>query len=279
MRGPGFIRRGFTLIELLVVIAIIALLIALLIPVLSAAREAANSINCRSNLRQIGHGFQFYAGDWHNNILPYAVNYYVWCDVLFMNGYVKSGNWRGLDAPDDPILHQSQTPIARDNIFRCPSGIDWLHPNPAVFNRPDHPNNATFNRTYYIENWYAANAYDSAFGFGDASDFGTFPMRHHPKAITVGGNVVGWDYRVHKFNQVKFPSELSLIADGFVAMAQRPYLINVRHRKWTQANALFADGHVEAARKDQVPDDGNQMADPAVLTKAHPFPRWRLDQK
>ena len=49
-------RKGFTLIELLVVISIIALLIAILLPALSAARKAAMTSKCMSNLKQIATG-------------------------------------------------------------------------------------------------------------------------------------------------------------------------------------------------------------------------------
>ncbi len=54
-------RKGFTLVEMLVVIAIIGILIAMLLPALQAAREAARSTICKSNLRQFGIGMQMHA--------------------------------------------------------------------------------------------------------------------------------------------------------------------------------------------------------------------------
>src|SRR4029078_12048385 len=105
MDRPRIEQDGFTLIELLLVIAIIALLESLLLPALSRSKQAAQSVACKNNLRQIAFAVQGYVGDsdayplyyrlvspnggpafweathWHTDLKPYLVH--GWLDPLF----------------------------------------------------------------------------------------------------------------------------------------------------------------------------------------------------
>jgi type II secretory pathway pseudopilin PulG len=60
-------------VELLVVIGIVALLIAILLPALGKARAQAQTIQCASNLRQIGMALVAYANANNGQLTPFSI--------------------------------------------------------------------------------------------------------------------------------------------------------------------------------------------------------------
>jgi len=68
------VRRKFTLIELLVVVGILAILMSILFPALRRSKEMANSIACKSNLRQMCVAIVMYAQD-SSGWTPYPADY------------------------------------------------------------------------------------------------------------------------------------------------------------------------------------------------------------
>ena len=65
-------KKGFTLIELLVVISIIALLLSILMPALGKVKAKAQSVVCRSNLKQMHLGVFMYAQENNNKCFDYT---------------------------------------------------------------------------------------------------------------------------------------------------------------------------------------------------------------
>ena len=111
---------GFTLVELLVVIGIIAVLIGLLLPALGRAREAARTVACASNIRQIGVATLAYAAR-HQGVLPIPA-----LGTGLMGGLPESAIWatsqRGiLDFTQGTLIPDLGGPQAAEKLFKCPS--------------------------------------------------------------------------------------------------------------------------------------------------------------
>lgn len=96
MRNKNIYREwSFTLVELLVVIAIISILAMLLMPALKKAQDAARSIGCVNNLKQIGLMMTQYLGD-NDSYYPLCFDnnpgevYQFWAGKLIDGSNVKT---------------------------------------------------------------------------------------------------------------------------------------------------------------------------------------------
>jgi prepilin-type N-terminal cleavage/methylation domain-containing protein/prepilin-type processing-associated H-X9-DG protein len=168
-------RRGFTLIELLVVIAIIAILAAILFPVFAKAREKARTINCLSNMKQIGLGTMQYVQDY---------------DEKYPGGANMGFGWA-------PAWWDEVAPYLKSiQIYKCPSesnpGNCW-GTNVPVDNYP-----VTYGCNQWIEGWggsmamaaIQSPAIDILYGEKLSGDWPCYPSNYGSTAATSNGQSI-----------------------------------------------------------------------------------------
>ena len=106
-KSPYGTRTAFTLVELLVTCACVVLLVGMLMPSLSGAMAASRSLNCQTNLRQLGAAAMSY-GAVYGGHSPAAILYFkrpagieiaAWDFVHHPDGTVTAGAlWQFTDA-------------------------------------------------------------------------------------------------------------------------------------------------------------------------------------
>ncbi len=180
------IRQGFTLIELLVVISIIALLISILLPALGAARDAARSMQCLSNVRQMGVATVTFSVDHRNHVQISS------SDLIF-----------GGNIPSDLRNRVAMYPGASNRIKDWASAlVPYLGgSNDVAFDQADPkvskvfscPNDPAPNGGYYVANNITAGLSDrQPLSYSTNADFTTY---------SAPGNTGGADWGYGQFIQ------------------------------------------------------------------------------
>jgi len=268
---PVACKRGFTLVELLVVIGIIAILIAILLPALNRARQQAYSLQCKSNLRQIGQALFMYASA-YDGWIPRSTTQTgpapeYWCELLspFM-GY-------GLGSGLAPIFTDVDTVPAVNNGFNPYSnGASALpgvqcHYTPNIRLMPAIPDSSADWQEYYPNGATTPTTTAKQRKFANVQRSGDVVLVFDAAQMAFwGGNnawfvsdgLDGWKWSWgHRyvfqspqpiFGTIDFTEKIMDVNVDNVTQGIARY----RHVSNTTANFLYVDGHVDSLRYGQL---------------------------
>jgi len=249
-------RRAFTLIELLVVIAIIAILAALLLPALSAAKQKAQTIVCRSNMKQWALGFKMYAEE-YNDEVPEEGNSGPGVPITDM---ASSDNltaaWYNsvpptIGLPTLVTLYKGTNPPvpSSQSIFSCPSCPE---PDPAN----GYSNPPKFSKAFFM---YGEN--------------NCICINKSTRASLHISNT--------KFTGIKMPSDTILVAENDPKTASSPaesgvtgYYAVARHSNNKLGNFAMADGSARAVKYEDFHREQPESNDSALEWATGRFVYW-----
>lgn len=204
---------AFSLIELLVAISIIAVLIAIFLPAIQQVRQTARTMQCQSNLRQLGLTMFVYANDHNGHMMAmgpwYKTNYEEYHGLPY---YVPSIR-KLMQCPD--MLHAWSDISSADLVLKGYSyGVDQT--------------------TYAYNTFWFTNDY-----FGDLEPA---PIRHGQASNPTYALV----FSDSSADVITTGNTASQVGDWITARHGQPRFYASRNAAGEYAaNASFADGHVE----------------------------------
>lgn len=226
--------KAFTLVELLVVIGIIALLVSILLPVLGKARAAADSVACKSLLRQYAMASLMYQNDnngWSVDIIKF---------LDYEQGLLK---YLGQE-------HQMDSQVAR-----CPGDQDTEDMGRLGLigdtTDPDYQIRDADGELYTVQVSIGAN--------DNSTSSSKFPPSYAPRYVKFNrlrSSVSGWDqsktmtWADYQNNRGGIGTRISAIVGpgSFDSPPDNTKMGSMVFRHRGAMNAAFADGHVGEIR-------------------------------
>jgi prepilin-type N-terminal cleavage/methylation domain-containing protein/prepilin-type processing-associated H-X9-DG protein len=228
-------RRGFTLVELLLVITILGILMGLLFPAVTAALEAAESLGCRSNLKEIAQAALKYSSDHQGLIVPALeeASGLRWANTLVLQGYIEAPNLHG----------KSYDAVKQDTILLCPSTVSVQ----AKTSDNPNPNEDAALGWYLVESPTHKVACSYYWNGSERKDLEY--LRQLP-SIIIPSAAPSRNAYVHYLSEIQQRTSFVMAMDGtFTYEEGKRGRIAARHRgdygSHSRTNIVFYDGHVE----------------------------------
>lgn len=212
----------FTLIELLIVIAVIAILTGLLIPALNSAREKALSIQCTSNLKQVGVACAQYVAAYDGFL---ATNYYT-SYVDFLYAYPKGWTTVAGNGWYSPLRHLVNDKFIKG--YRGTRGAGYATVCPQAYR--------LLGLTDLI-----LKTWGGSYGFNENI------------SMSLAAGPPGDYVSMKKFDTLKRPSSRFLYSDTTSqGRMWNSGMIYFAHSNGFGTNFLYGDGHVSFLKKNSI---------------------------